>query len=355
MWIPFRQCLFGFCLLVLPLTYALAAPSGVSAASANHRISGDRPECPGLDAVTPGRWIVESARVGEQPAHGRADIFRLQGGCIYLERLVIHFDDGTSHHTMFIHGWDQEKERRSLVQIGDHPLFLIWEQDAEASETYTTTRSAEQSEVHLRWVERPTPEGFSRALSVRRGTDTEWTHDETIDYRPLGPVEQLSDVPGLEPGPFHDPDACQQPEYREMDYLLGHWMNEEWVRVKSGGWEPETTSNVNVNTLIGGCAIMESHPVYHDGIPDQQLLLIRAFQPDNGQWKQVVFGHSGGVWFWDIRRQDSAWMLTPAEGDMRDRMRILEQPTEDGLEKTIELLQDDGTWRAARKIRYVGW
>lgn len=300
--------------------------------------------------VQPGRWLVESVREGEAPARGRAEILHLDGGCILVERLVLHFKDGSSHHVAFVQGGDPSGETGTFVQVGDHPLFLLWQREAPGR--FRTVRQADGGPIELRWIARPRGDGFERELSVRRDGQSEWTSSEVITYEPLGPVDELAELPSLVPGPFHEPDACDAPKFRAMDYLLGHWFNEEWVR-EGERWVPGTVSEVSVRSVIGGCALLETHPIYEDGELDSRLLLLRGYDAAADRWRQVVFGYEGGVWEWDLVGVEDGWLLKPAGGEMAERLRIFERPDPVGLTKTIETRNEDGDWTEARLIRYV--
>lgn len=310
-------------------------------------------DCLDRTAVQPGRWRVESVREGEPPARGVADIVRWEGGCVLLERLVIHFDDGTSHQIVFVQGADPLEGGPQLLQIGDHPLFLIWRPE-EGGETYRAERRTERGTVELRWRVRPEGSGFERELLVRRDGASGWSSSEVIRYMPMSVVGDPGDVPPRRPGPFHDPDACSDGEFREMDHLLGQWFNEEWVRSQDG-WTPETVSDVTVRPLVGGCALLEEHPVYDDGVISDRLLLLRGYDPSRERWRQLVFGHRGGIWEWALEKGSEGWTLTPVRGEMEGELRILERPDSTGLSKTIQTRADDGTWETRRRIRYVAW
>lgn len=310
-------------------------------------------ECLDDTAVRPGRWQVESLSAGEPPARGIADIVRWQGGCVLLERLLIHFDDGSSHHVVFVQGAERRDGGPRLLQVGDHPLFLVWRPD-EDGETYRTERSTARGIVELRWRVRRSGEGFERELFVRRDPASEWTSSEVIRYTPLPSAGDPEDVPARQPGPFHDPDACRGAEFREMDYLLGHWFNEEWVRTGEG-WRPETVSDVSVRPVIGGCALMEEHPIYDDGVVSGRLLLLRGYDPSRDRWRQLVFGHGGEVWEWDVEQMGEGWILTPAGGEREGRLRIVERHEPGGIRKTIQVRAEDGSWEIRRLIRYVEW
>ena len=310
-------------------------------------------DCLDDTAVRPGRWEVESVRRGEPPAPGIADIVPWDGGCVLLERLVIHFDDGTSHHVVFVQGTESVDGAPQLLQIGDHPLFLSWRPDG-GENTYRTVRSTPRGPIELRWRMRPTGDGFERELFVRRDPAGEWRSSEVMRYTPLAAVGDPDDVPPRRPGPFHDPDACDGVEFREMDYLLGHWFNEAWVR-DGEAWSPETVSDVSVRQVIGGCALMEEHPIYDDGVVSDRLLLFRGYDPSRDRWRQIVFGHGGRVREWDLERSGEAWMLTPAGGEMEGRLRILERRGTDGIRKTVQVRAEDGSWEPRRLIRYVDW
>ena len=329
----------------------LAPHAGLAASAASLTLA----DCPTETAVQPGRWLVTSTRAGEPPVQGRADILRLDGGCILLERLVLHFEDGTSHHVVFVQGWDPTDEVFRRVQIGDHPLFLRWEQQSTSPEMYYTVRNTRRGAIELRWRVTPRPEGFHRELLVRRNAESEWRLSETMTYTPLGNVADVAALPPLAPGPFHDPGACDVPAFRAMDYLLGHWFNEEWVRDENGTWKPETVSEVSVEPVIGGCALLETHPIYDDGLLTRRLLLLRGYDAATDRWRQVVFDDAAGVWEWNLKQVEDGWLLTPAEGEMEERLRIYERPGAAGLTKTIETLGEDGTWHTRRLIRYVPW
>ncbi len=305
--------------------------------------------CPPDAVVQPGRWLAESVRDGEASARGRAEILRLDGGCILVERLVLHSEDGSSHHVAFVQGSDRPAEAGTLVQIGDHPLFLVWQREAPGR--FRTIRQTDGGSIELRWIARPRGDGFQRELFVRRDGQSDWTSSEVITYEPLGPVDELANLPSLTPGPFHDPDACDAPEFREMDYLYGHWFNEEWVR-EGERWVPGTVSEMSVRPVIGGCALLEKHPVYDDGALDSRLLLLRGYDEAADRWRQVVFGYEGGVWEWELASVEGGWRLEPAGGQMAGRLRIFERPDSVGLTKTIEV-REDGAWAEARLIRYV--
>lgn len=312
-------------------------------------------ECPGEDVVRPGRWLVESRRDGEPAARGRADVQRLDGGCIVVERLILHFEDGTSHHVVFVRGADPANGMRRMVQVGDHPLFLVWERQDPSTARYRTMRRAEDGNIELEWRMRSTTDGFRRELRVRRPGEADWTSSEVITYTPLPDVTDPSDLPALAPGPFHDPDACTGEEFRAMDYLLGHWLNEEWTR-RDEQWTAASVSDVSVRSVIGGCALLEDHPIYEDGVPGDRLLLLRGYDARTDRWRQVVFGYGGGVWEWDVERAAPGWLLTPV-GEMAGQLRIIERQDAEGsgFTKRIERRGDDGAWRVRRLIRYVPW
>ena len=325
------------------LALAFAMPALPAAAPA-------QTTCPPEAISQPGRWLVESVRGDEAPTRGRAEILRLDGGCILMERLVLHFEDGTSHHVAFVQGNDPSADAGTLVQIGDHPLFLVWRREAPGR--FRTVRQIDGEPVELRWVMRSRGDGFERELFVRRDGQQDWTSSEVITYEPLGPVDEPANLPSLVPGPFHDPDACDAPQFRTMDYLLGHWFNEEWVR-EGDRWRPGTVSEVSVRSVIGGCALLEKHPVYDEGMLHSRLLLLRGYDAAADRWRQVVFAYEGGIWEWDVSRTEDGWLLTPAEGEMAGRLRIFERPDSVGVSKTIETRAGDGDWTEVRWIRYV--
>lgn len=310
-------------------------------------------DCPDDTAVRPGRWAVESVRPGEPPARGVADIVRWDGGCVLLERLLLHFDDGSSHHLIFVQGTGAVDGGPRLLQIGDHPLFLAWRPDGDG-EAYRTERSTDRGPVELRWRVRSADDGFEKELSVRRDPAGEWTSSEVVRYTPLPAVSAPDDVPPRRPGPFHDPDACEDAEFRQMDYLLGHWFSEEWVR-DGEGWSPETVSDVSVRPVIGGCALVEEHPIYDDGALTDRLLLFRGYDPSRGGWRQLVFGHGGDVREWDLERTGEGWLLTPVGGEMQGRIRIVERREPGGIRKTVRVRSEEGDWETRRLLRYVEW
>lgn len=319
---------------------ALALPGSMAA----------QPACGSEAVVQPGRWLVESVREGAPPTRGRAEILRLDGGCILVERLVLHFEDGSSHHVAFVQGASTTEQEPDLVQIGDHPLFLVWQHEARGR--FRTVRQTDGGPIELRWVTRSRGDGFQRELFVRRDGQSDWTSSEVMTYEPLRSVDEVGDPPSLVPGPFHEPDACEAPEFREMDYLLGHWFSEAWVR-EGDRWAPGTVSDVSVRPVIGGCALLETHPIYEDGELDSRLLLLRGYDATADRWRQIVFGYEGGVWEWELTGVEDGWLLTPAGGQMAGRLRILERPDSVGLTKTIETRGEDGDWTEARLIRYV--
>lgn len=313
------------------------------------------PECAGETVVEPGRWLVESKRAGEAPAAGRAEIVRL-GPCLLLERLVLHMADGSSHLVVFVQGWDPSSEEWVLVQIGDHPLFLVWdERETGAGERYETIRRTPRGEVGLQWQVSGSDDGFRRDLLVRGPGQAEWEQDEEMTYWPVRTVEDPADLPALLPGPFHEPDACGAGGFRDMDHLIGHWLNEEWVRTEAGAWRGASVSEVTVEAVVAGCALMETHPVYENGELSDRLLILRGYEPDADRWRQVVFGYAGGVWEWQLEEAADGWRLTPASGDAAGGVRILERPGPDGLTRTVEVLHDSEGWEVVRVIRYVPW
>lgn len=343
-----RRVLFVSVVLAL-----MAPPAHLAAQTDDPRAAGaadGRTACPPETIVQPGRWLVESEREGEAPSRGRAEILRLDGGCIHVERLVLHFADGSSHHVVFVQGGSVAEDEARLVQIGDHPLYLVWTREAPGR--FRTVRQTDAGPIELRWVMRLRGDGFERELFVRRDGQSDWSSSEVIRYEPLGPVDELADLPSLAPGRFHEPDACDAPGFREMDYLYGHWFNEEWVR-EGERWAPGTVSEVSVRPVIGGCALLETHPVYEDGELDGRLLLLRGYDAAVDRWRQIVFGYDGGVWEWELAGVEDGWLLTPAGGEMAEHLRIFERPDSVGLTKTIETRGADGGWTEARLIRYV--
>ena len=312
----------------------------------------DLPDCPPTAFAEPGRWRVESVREGEPPARGIADIVRWEGGCVLLERLLIHFDDGTSHHLVFVHGAEPDGGAPRLLQIGDHPLFLLWRGEA-GGRTYRTERPGAEGTVELRWRIRRSEPGFERELQVRPPGGA-WRSDEVVRYTPVRSAVRPAELPARRPGPFHDPDACAAPPFREMDHLLGHWLGEEWRRGEDG-WTTRTVSHVSVRPVIGGCALLGEHPVYENGSLTDRRLVVRGYDPDQERWRQVVFGHGGGVREWGLEETGGGWILTPERGGREGRLRIVERADSTGLVRRTQALSDDGSWHTRRRIRYVAW
>lgn len=241
-----------------------------------------------------------------------------------------------------IRAWDQINKRWMFAWISDNALFQVWE-GRKYGDRWYIVREFETNGRRFLSCQAWWPDGPNRVVRVSERSFDGGTTWELRFREEYGRVQD-------------ETSACQSPEARALDFLIGRWEGDE--RQIEGGKETiVSTSEIQVEKIFGGCALRETWEVKEGGKKLFNAIVLRSYDAGSKKWLLSYVDDALNHQFYEGRNEMGKWRF------FRERMvegkpvlvRITwTQVTKDSIDQRIERSSDNGnTWVLRSVVSYA--